>query len=630
MLRFVQGNHFFISSGLALCFTMCLNPAFLMAQTPRTTSQSIEEVLEEAMDQTSTQSTGTSHQATLQSITQMTAKIAPSLSLSDTLRHQLGGFRFEPQEKQAELIRDAKLYVIARKSIQNKKKENRSLTNRCGQNSESSPFCQLLAEAEAKQNQKPQSTAKSAVDKNRAQRIQEITKWIREAEFEKLLPTKEQELRDALRSVNDAKDLEKITLRVLNEPACKNPILSQILGAKTEEFLPEPQVRDTAIQLYETAASCGDTESSAKSKFRLSLLTIWKGDYKSASAYLKALSEQVNYTDYRSRAYFWQYQCALQLKNEKTSAQARQALFEKYPFSLHTLLIQKDADPKEKETNPKNLPFTYQLDSEILYRSKKNIALNRRVIAAEALIEIHEEKWAKEALEKSISEFESTEPEFRLYAGVIFHRLDLYLKKFKVLNSAFRDLPSLISKPALDLYYSQNTLQATDLNHIEVDGALLLSLIRQESAFNSQARSPAGALGLMQIMPTTARKFARIRKISELLNPKVNIRIGSKYFANLLKTYGGDAELALAAYNAGPHRVDQWVKRYPTKDRVLFLDLIPFKETREYVAAIARNYYWYVTLSALSLEHSVPEERVEIRSPHKNITKYFTSFASAL
>jgi soluble lytic murein transglycosylase len=104
-----------------------------------------------------------------------------------------------------------------------------------------------------------------------------------------------------------------------------------------------------------------------------------------------------------------------------------------------------------------------------------------------------------------------------------------------------------------------------------------------------------GARGLMQLMPRTARRMERVSK-NALYDPKVNIRLGVRFFSHLSHRYGGDAELALAAYNAGPGNVDTWQARYPVDNRLLFVDLIPFRETREYVASIARNYFWYKKL----------------------------------
>jgi len=89
----------------------------------------------------------------------------------------------------------------------------------------------------------------------------------------------------------------------------------------------------------------------------------------------------------------------------------------------------------------------------------------------------------------------------------------------------------------------------------------------------------------------------RVSKMA-LFDPKTNIRLGVRFFSRLTERYGGDVEMALAAYNAGPEKVDTWLQRYPVDNRLLFVDLIPFRETREYVASIARNYVFYKRLYA--------------------------------
>src|SRR5690554_1348627 len=118
---------------------------------------------------------------------------------------------------------------------------------------------------------------------------------------------------------------------------------------------------------------------------------------------------------------------------------------------------------------------------------------------------------------------------------------------------------------------------------------LLMSVARQESAFMHDVRSGAGALGLMQIMPATGQELARGAgmRISnqDLLQPEVNIPLGSRYIAQLLRDFDNNRAIAAAAYNAGPNRVRQWLRR--TADSPLPLDMwietIPFAETRGYV-----------------------------------------------
>lgn len=142
-----------------------------------------------------------------------------------------------------------------------------------------------------------------------------------------------------------------------------------------------------------------------------------------------------------------------------------------------------------------------------------------------------------------------------------------------------------------------------DLNHDEqTEKALVLSIIRQESSFSSHAISSAGARGLMQIMPATAKQMARKKRksfsVQKLnLNPDFNVELGSTYFAELLKRFDGSYILAIAAYNAGPSNVKKWLKTigHPLKntDPIDWIERIPFNETRNYVQRVLENLYVY-------------------------------------
>lgn len=118
--------------------------------------------------------------------------------------------------------------------------------------------------------------------------------------------------------------------------------------------------------------------------------------------------------------------------------------------------------------------------------------------------------------------------------------------------------------------------------------SLLLAISRRESAFNPRARSPAGARGLMQLMPTTANLVAdRLREkrpsIDDLLHPDTNVRLGAHHLAALMGKYGGNRALAVAAYNAGESRVQQWLKDASGMPTAVWIERIPFRETRDYV-----------------------------------------------
>jgi soluble lytic murein transglycosylase len=123
-----------------------------------------------------------------------------------------------------------------------------------------------------------------------------------------------------------------------------------------------------------------------------------------------------------------------------------------------------------------------------------------------------------------------------------------------------------------------------------LDAALVAALIRQESSFDDGAISRAGARGLMQLMPATARSLLRSLgrryRRGALHDPATNLELGTVYLRRMLDHFGGRVERALAAYNAGPHRVDRWTAGRPDVPAEEFIETIPFSETRTYVKIV--------------------------------------------
>ncbi len=147
-----------------------------------------------------------------------------------------------------------------------------------------------------------------------------------------------------------------------------------------------------------------------------------------------------------------------------------------------------------------------------------------------------------------------------------------------------------------------------------VEPALTLGLIRQESNFNTEAVSPTGARGLMQLMPATAQFVAQtlgqgaLNQTALTTDPAYNMRLGTAYLAGLLDQFGGAMPLAVAAYNAGPNRVAEWLvtNQDPRQGSVAMLDwieLIPFAETRNYVQRVIENVVVYRARTGQVLPH---------------------------
>jgi soluble lytic murein transglycosylase len=133
------------------------------------------------------------------------------------------------------------------------------------------------------------------------------------------------------------------------------------------------------------------------------------------------------------------------------------------------------------------------------------------------------------------------------------------------------------------------------------DPLLLQALMRQESRFQHRVVSSAKAIGLCQLMPGTAKEVAfsvgaPTPDFEMLCNPAYNIELGAKYLGDLIKQFGGQTQLAVAAYNAGPGSVNKWLKAKPNIDPDLFVETIPFKETQGYVINVLENYWIYGSL----------------------------------
>jgi soluble lytic murein transglycosylase len=136
-----------------------------------------------------------------------------------------------------------------------------------------------------------------------------------------------------------------------------------------------------------------------------------------------------------------------------------------------------------------------------------------------------------------------------------------------------------------------------------LDPYLVASLIRQESEFDPTVVSYANAYGLMQLLPSVGKSMAREEGMAhfdtyELLDPETNIRLGIRYLRERMDKFGGVQEYALAAYNAGDGRVEDWQAAGPYHGMDEFVESIPFTQTREYVEGILRNEETYRSIDA--------------------------------
>jgi soluble lytic murein transglycosylase len=132
----------------------------------------------------------------------------------------------------------------------------------------------------------------------------------------------------------------------------------------------------------------------------------------------------------------------------------------------------------------------------------------------------------------------------------------------------------------------------------QLNPLLVTSLIRQESRFEKEIESTAGAMGLMQVIPPTAKTAAKNIGLSNysMTNPEDNVNIGTYYLDFTHQKYDNNSMLAVASYNAGPNAVANWIKRYGLKDADEFVEKIPYPETKGYVESVFENYWNYMLI----------------------------------
>lgn len=203
-------------------------------------------------------------------------------------------------------------------------------------------------------------------------------------------------------------------------------------------------------------------------------------------------------------------------------------------------------------------------------------------------------------------------PQKRLLKAMVLHASGQLLEAVKAYDSLPRSLRNTLASGFERVlfprkYYDEVRSLA---KKAEVDPDLVMAIIRQESVFNPMARSPVGAVGLMQLMPATAlleskrlspgylstkeRQEVRLKAANpmNLLEAETNLTLGVHHVRSLFARYNSPVYV-LAAYNASPAAAQRWMTSIPTKDVLSFIERIPYKETRAYVKVVLRNYFYY-------------------------------------
>lgn len=308
----------------------------------------------------------------------------------------------------------------------------------------------------------------------------------------------------------------------------------------------------------------------------------------SINALLKFLDEYPR-SALRFRARYWLAQALIQQKKQDEGTKLLQDVQDAAPLTFYGLLAAQATGKDLEDSLTDDLPVATDSDPYLLPQEVFRLRRAEKLLAAKAYdlaaIELRDFR-ARDVLSN----------EFLTYLVLLQIEARNYGRAFGVLNELIaRGARNIYSTYVVRLIFPvpdwQLVKKYSEQNGI--DPILALSLMKQESSFDSKAVSPVGALGLMQLMPSTAADLSPDQPRAELVQLESNIRTGTRYLGKLLNRFNGNIALALAAYNSGPGAVDRWVRANPGRGMLEFLELIPYKETREYVQAIIRNYFWY-------------------------------------
>jgi soluble lytic murein transglycosylase len=329
-----------------------------------------------------------------------------------------------------------------------------------------------------------------------------------------------------------------------------------------------------------------------------------------AAAGFKTLADETTDTAEKSRARFFLARSLTRIDQADEAKKIWTLMTQEDFYSYYSLLAHDELGIKVPPFKALKPTEKFKFDSELSFldRRQKDLFMS--------LLQHDEVDLAERA-----AQMMADKPEQLTILGLELARRG---QRFLPLFVAFAKLPV---EQKLDVFVEKSSLLFPRLFQNEVNEmaektglpkSLIYSIMRQESAFNINSRSPANALGLMQVIPPLAKQLARKHKVDykkaeDLYNPQINIKLGSLELSEQVRRQKDQYAFVAMAYNAGPTALSRWLKTRwrPQFDVVDFVEEIPFDETKLYVKVIARNHLFYDRLENPDKEFGFPEKFIK-------------------
>ena len=355
---------------------------------------------------------------------------------------------------------------------------------------------------------------------------------------------------------------------------------------------------EKAISIYRKIAG-GIPSSAFKSSalWKIGWLSYKREDYRGALQAWERLLASASRSPWVEKGLYWKARALKKTGRFQEANETVQRLKQEYPASYYAQMISNQV-PSEG-ANGKNwqaleeqiLPVFFEIQAKFAGVENLHFEKGKKLVQLGMLSPALEELQAAEEEGKSIEGMRLEIARLYREAGE-YHRSNFLVRKHYPLKPFAGHLEEndrllfLLAYPLGD---------PVAVNHFakmrRLDPALLSAVILEESRFHAAALSVAGARGLMQILPSTGRKIARqlkLRSFSDelLFDPRMNLRLGSWYLSRLLEQFGGRQTFALAAYNAGPQIVREWLAQNAALEEDEFVEEIPYAETKNYIIRV--------------------------------------------
>lgn len=325
----------------------------------------------------------------------------------------------------------------------------------------------------------------------------------------------------------------------------------------------------------------------AQARFRAAVLAFAAGQHRTAANELDSLLALHPGADDGMAARYWMGRALLAIGDTATAMARWRTVAAEYPLSYYGMLAAERLG--ERPWAPTLVPDSFEEIEELTEAMSRVDHLEKLGMDSEARAELEA---LGDAADSSSARLLTTAYLMREH-GLVARGVQLGWRAIRASPSAdaraYRLVYPIVHREAIILESRRRNL----------DPALVAAIIRQESGFNPRATSGAGARGLMQMMPAVGRAVARSIDVPEwrpdlLYQPDINLQLGIRHLEAFISRY--EAPYALAAYNAGESRLVRWLKRPGARDPELFVERIPFTETRDYVRIVLRNRAMYRAL----------------------------------